>query len=148
METVIQPRDERTQPARIVAGYPQTPLRNPKQPLVGRIPTLSELTGPLEGSQRVRLLGGDIAGYGERRARCRGAREAGRAARAAGRRAVQRAGLRAPDRAAGAHCDSGASMKRAALVPTGEATIGPFFPPRYVDEGANDLTLFDGHRAR
>jgi protocatechuate 3,4-dioxygenase alpha subunit len=25
-------------------------------------------------------------------------------------------------------------------IPTGEATLGPFFPPRYVDAGANDLT--------
>jgi len=30
-------------------------------------------------------------------------------------------------------------------TPTGEATIGPFFPPRYVDAGANDLTQFE-HR--
>ena len=35
-------------------------------------------------------------------------------------------------------------MKR---IPTGEATIGPFFPPRYVDEGANDLTVFEGRKA-
>jgi len=34
------------------------------------------------------------------------------------------------------------------LVPTGEATIGPFFPPRYVDAGANDLTTFEGRKAR
>jgi protocatechuate 3,4-dioxygenase alpha subunit len=33
-------------------------------------------------------------------------------------------------------------------IPTGEATIGPFFPPRYVDEGANDLTLFEGRKAK
>ena len=33
-------------------------------------------------------------------------------------------------------------------VPTGEATIGPFFPPRYVDAGANDLTVFDGRKAK
>ena len=33
MDTVIAPRDERTQPIRIVPGYPQTPWRNPKQPL-------------------------------------------------------------------------------------------------------------------
>jgi len=39
-------------------------------------------------------------------------------------------------------------MKRTALVPTGEATIGPFFPPRYVDAGANDLTLFEGRKAK
>lgn len=39
-------------------------------------------------------------------------------------------------------------MKRGALVPTGEATIGPFFPPRYVDAGANDLTQLEGRGAR
>jgi protocatechuate 3,4-dioxygenase alpha subunit len=38
-------------------------------------------------------------------------------------------------------------MKRAA-IPTSEATIGPFFPPRYVDEGANDLTVFQGRSAK
>ena len=31
---------------------------------------------------------------------------------------------------------------------TGEATLGPFFPPRYVDEGVNDLTAFGGRKAR
>ncbi|HEX7249207.1 MAG TPA: protocatechuate 3,4-dioxygenase subunit alpha [Burkholderiales bacterium] len=36
---------------------------------------------------------------------------------------------------------------RKRLIPTGEATIGPFFPPRYVDAGANDLTQFDDHKA-
>jgi protocatechuate 3,4-dioxygenase alpha subunit len=34
------------------------------------------------------------------------------------------------------------------MIPTGEATIGPFFPPRYVDAGANDLTMFDGREAK
>ena len=34
------------------------------------------------------------------------------------------------------------------LIPTGEATIGPFFPPRYVDAGANDLTICQGRLAR
>ena len=34
------------------------------------------------------------------------------------------------------------------MIPTGEATIGPFFPPRYVDAGANDLTSFDGRQAK
>ena len=34
------------------------------------------------------------------------------------------------------------------MIPTGEATIGPFFPPRYVDAGANDLTIFDGREAK
>jgi protocatechuate 3,4-dioxygenase alpha subunit len=33
-------------------------------------------------------------------------------------------------------------------IPTGEATIGPFFPPRYVDPGANDLTVHDGRKAK
>ena len=68
MATLIEPRDERTQPLRIVPGYPQTPLRNPAQPLVRRAPTLSELTGPLEPARRVRLLGGDIAGHGAKQA--------------------------------------------------------------------------------
>jgi len=34
------------------------------------------------------------------------------------------------------------------MIPTSEATIGPFFPPRYVDQGANDLTVFEGRRAK
>jgi protocatechuate 3,4-dioxygenase beta subunit len=68
MPTLILPRDERTQPARIVPGYPQTPWRNPAQPLVRRSPTLSELTGPLDVARRVQLLGGDIAGRGEKQA--------------------------------------------------------------------------------
>ena len=33
-------------------------------------------------------------------------------------------------------------------IPTAEATIGPFFPPRYVDQGANDLTQFEGRKAK
>jgi len=32
-------------------------------------------------------------------------------------------------------------------IPSGEATLGPFFPRRYVDAGANDLTQLDGHKA-
>jgi protocatechuate 3,4-dioxygenase alpha subunit len=32
------------------------------------------------------------------------------------------------------------------VIPTGEATIGPFFPP--VEAGANDLTMLDGRQAR
>ena len=39
-------------------------------------------------------------------------------------------------------------MKRASLIPTAEATTGPFFPPRYVDAGANDLTVLGGRKAR
>ena len=34
------------------------------------------------------------------------------------------------------------------FVPTGEATIGPFFPPRYVDAGANDLGVLEGRKAK
>jgi protocatechuate 3,4-dioxygenase beta subunit len=68
MKITIEPRDERTQPARIIEGYPQTPWRNPAQPLVRRALTLSELTGPLEVAARVRPVGGDIAGHGARRA--------------------------------------------------------------------------------
>ncbi len=68
MRTLIRPRDERTQPRRIVAGYPQTAQRVPAQPLVRREPTLSELTGPLALERRVQLLGGDIAGRGGRQA--------------------------------------------------------------------------------
>lgn len=37
-------------------------------------------------------------------------------------------------------------MKR--LTPTAEITLGPFFPPRYVDVGANDLTQLEGRPAR
>lgn len=33
------------------------------------------------------------------------------------------------------------------MIPTGEATLGPFFPPRYVDVGANDLTQLEGRKA-
>ena len=43
-------------------------MSTPAQPLVKRDPTLSELTGPLEVAKRVKLLGGDIAGHGERQA--------------------------------------------------------------------------------
>ncbi len=34
------------------------------------------------------------------------------------------------------------------MIPTGEATVGPFFPPRYVDAGANDLSVLDGRKAK
>ena len=34
------------------------------------------------------------------------------------------------------------------MIPSAEATIGPFFPPRYVDAGANDLTQFEGRQAK
>ncbi len=34
------------------------------------------------------------------------------------------------------------------LIPTAELTLGPFFPPQYIDAGASDLTLLEGRRAR
>jgi protocatechuate 3,4-dioxygenase alpha subunit len=34
------------------------------------------------------------------------------------------------------------------VTPTAEATLGPFFPPRYVDAGANDLTALEGRAAK
>jgi len=34
------------------------------------------------------------------------------------------------------------------FVPTAEATTGPFFPQRYVDPGANDLSAVAGRRAK
>ena len=33
------------------------------------------------------------------------------------------------------------------MIPTGEATLGPFFPRRYVDAGANDLTQLEDRKA-
>ena len=39
-------------------------------------------------------------------------------------------------------------MTTPAAIPTAEATLGPFFPPRYVDAGANDLTALEGRPAR
>ena len=68
MSTVIAPRDERTQPIRIIPGYPQTPWRNPAQALVRRAPTLSELTGPSALARRMQMLGGDVAGHADRQA--------------------------------------------------------------------------------
>jgi len=34
------------------------------------------------------------------------------------------------------------------LIPTASATTGPFFPPRYIDAGCNDLSRFEGRAAR
>ena len=39
-------------------------------------------------------------------------------------------------------------MTPADLIPTGESTTGPFFPSRYLDEGANDLTVLEGRKAK
>jgi protocatechuate 3,4-dioxygenase alpha subunit len=34
------------------------------------------------------------------------------------------------------------------LTPTAQITTGPFFPARYVDPGANDLSVLEGRQAR
>ncbi|MGH8688225.1 MAG: protocatechuate 3,4-dioxygenase subunit alpha [Burkholderiales bacterium] len=34
------------------------------------------------------------------------------------------------------------------MIPSGEATLGPFFPRRYVDAGASDLTQLEGRKAK
>lgn len=34
------------------------------------------------------------------------------------------------------------------LIPTAELTLGPFFPPQYVDAGASELTVLEGRHAR
>lgn len=34
------------------------------------------------------------------------------------------------------------------LIPTASATTGPFFPPRYIDAGCNDLSRLAGRAAR
>jgi protocatechuate 3,4-dioxygenase alpha subunit len=34
------------------------------------------------------------------------------------------------------------------LIPTAELTLGPFFPPQYVDAGASDLAVLEGRHAR
>ena len=37
-------------------------------------------------------------------------------------------------------------MSAVKLIPTGEMTLGPFFPPEFA-QGANDLTVLDGRKA-
>lgn len=65
---LIEPRDERTQAARVVAGYPLTGLRNPLLALARRPHTLSELTGPQDVLRRLAPVRGDLAGHGAGRA--------------------------------------------------------------------------------
>ncbi|MGH8765612.1 MAG: protocatechuate 3,4-dioxygenase subunit beta, partial [Burkholderiales bacterium] len=55
-------------PTPLIEGYPQTPWRYPAEPLVKRPPTLTELTGPAQLGSRAKLLGGDIAGHGDKQA--------------------------------------------------------------------------------
>ena len=64
----ISPISEPTQPLRIVRGYRQTSLRTPARALHRRPLTRSELTGPSDLTQRLGLLGADVAGHGAVRA--------------------------------------------------------------------------------
>jgi len=64
---VVEPLDPLTQPPRIVPGYVQTGWRTPEK-LWRRPLTLSELTGPSGQGRRLKPLGADIAGRGERQA--------------------------------------------------------------------------------
>jgi protocatechuate 3,4-dioxygenase beta subunit len=68
MDILIEPRAARTQPAGVEPGYPQTEMRWPSQPLRRRPLTRSELSGPQQVLQRLKPVGGDLAGHGEKRA--------------------------------------------------------------------------------
>lgn len=59
----VAPRLESSQPRRVIEGYAQTAWRNPSQPLQRRPLTLSELTGPQRHTERLAVLGADVAGY-------------------------------------------------------------------------------------
>jgi protocatechuate 3,4-dioxygenase, beta subunit len=64
----IDPRDPRSQSEGVVAGYAQTALRWPSQPLQRRPKTISELSGPDNVLRRLAPVRGDLAGYGDKRA--------------------------------------------------------------------------------
>jgi protocatechuate 3,4-dioxygenase beta subunit len=68
MAIVLEPRDPRTQPEGVVAGYVQTGQRWPAQPLVRRPHTPSELSATGEVKGRLPLIRGDLAGHGAKRA--------------------------------------------------------------------------------
>jgi protocatechuate 3,4-dioxygenase beta subunit len=68
MDTIIEPRAARTQPAGVEPGYPQTGQRWPSQPLQRRPHTRSELSGPQQVLRRLKPVRGDLAGYGAKRA--------------------------------------------------------------------------------
>ena len=61
-------RDPATQSEGVVAGYAQTSQRWPSQPLLRRLLTRSELTGPHRLLERLAPVRGDLAGYGDKRA--------------------------------------------------------------------------------
>jgi protocatechuate 3,4-dioxygenase beta subunit len=65
---MLERRDPKTQSEGVVAGYAQTAQRWPAEPLVRRPLTASELTGPRDLPKKLRILRGDLAGKGEKRA--------------------------------------------------------------------------------
>jgi protocatechuate 3,4-dioxygenase beta subunit len=67
MAYVVSPRDPRSLPQALVAGYAQTAQRWPAQPLVPRPHGVSELTGP-QPLSRLEPTGGNLAGSGAKRA--------------------------------------------------------------------------------
>ena len=67
----IEPRDPLTQAQGVEAGYAQTARRWPSQPLVRRPLGAAELSGPQQLARRLPPAGeegGDLAGYGDKRA--------------------------------------------------------------------------------
>ena len=68
MDYLIEPRDPRSQPEGVVAGYAQTAQRWPAQPLARRAHGAAELGKTADLSRKLPLARGDLAGYGDRRA--------------------------------------------------------------------------------
>ena len=68
MDYVIRPRDPRTQPEGVVAGYAQTAQRWPAQPPARRLHDASVLSGPQRLERRLAPARGDLAGHGDKRA--------------------------------------------------------------------------------
>jgi protocatechuate 3,4-dioxygenase, beta subunit len=53
--------DERMQPTHKIAGYKETQIRNPNQPLLKRPTTLSEITGPLDLASKLPVGTNDLS---------------------------------------------------------------------------------------
>jgi protocatechuate 3,4-dioxygenase beta subunit len=64
----VGPRPAGSQSDGVVAGYAQTALRWPSQPLVRRPAGLEERSGPQPVLRRLKPIRGDLAGYGDKRA--------------------------------------------------------------------------------
>jgi protocatechuate 3,4-dioxygenase beta subunit len=62
----LQPRDWDSHPPYVFADYRSTSLRGPKRPLVPLKQTLSELTGPIYGHERVGPVDHDLTRNGAR----------------------------------------------------------------------------------